>query len=183
MESKEPAELSGARECPFCPQAHRLRLHGWYKRWAHLPEGEGFTEVELRIRRLLCPLMRRTVSLLPSFCLPRRYYGPAALGVFLDAYVFALQSLVVALRRVHPQVTHHSVAQSLIAGFLRRQPQLTAFLGGLRLRTPDPPAGLSGRRLAAARLLLPLRQGFTDSAAALHHHGVPFHQRFGLGIA
>ena len=72
---------SESRRCPFCSDRHRLRIHGWYHRYAiqpRTPEGEV---PRIRVRRLLCVRQGRTVSLLPEFCLPRRQQGPAIRSV------------------------------------------------------------------------------------------------------
>lgn len=182
-EPQDAGEVAGAADCPFCPLAHRLRRHGFYERWALLVEGGVLVEHRVRVRRLLCPRTGRTVSLLPAVCIPRRQHGPEALGTLLDAYALAQQGLLAAYRCLRPGAESHSVPQHLVGGFLRRRPQWTAYLGGLRARVPLPPPGLEGRRLEVARLLLPLREGHPGGPQALRLHGVPFHERFALGVA
>ena len=54
--------------CPVCGAHARLQGHGSYPRNA-LPARE--TELVVMVHRLVCPVCRRTVSLLPSFLLPR----------------------------------------------------------------------------------------------------------------
>lgn len=58
-------------ECPSCYARARLHGHGWYARNG-LPSWE--CTLRLMIRRLLCPVCEQTVSLLPSFLLPRFQY-------------------------------------------------------------------------------------------------------------
>jgi hypothetical protein len=180
---QDPADLPGALACPFCPDGHDLRRHGWYQRWALLPEGPCVAERRVRVRRLLCPRVRRTVSLLPDFCLPRRQYGPEAVGLLLHLYAILRQGLLRAFQRLRPGAVRHSVPQHLVRGFLRRRPELTAYAGGLSPRVSVPPPDLWGHRLEVATLLLPLLPGHPDAAGALRHHGVPFHRRFALGVA
>ena len=183
-ELEDPADVAGALDCPFCPDRHPLRRHGWYPRWAYLPQpGPRVVEHRLRVRRLLCPHTRRTVSLLPDFCLPRRQYGPEALGRLLHLYAFVRHALLRAFRALRPQASGHSVAQHLVRGFLRRRPQLSAYAGGLSPRVAPPPPGLDRPRLEVATLLLPLLGGHADAACALRGHGAPFHARFALGLA
>lgn len=179
----DPADLPGALGCPFCPDGHDLRRHGWYERWAVVPEGASFVEGRVRVRRLLCARARRTVSLLPDFCLPRRQYGAEAVGLLLHLFAFLRQGLLCAFRRLRPQATRHSVPQHLVRGFLERRPELTVYAGGLAHRVPDPPPELEGPRLEVATLLSPLLQGQRDAGSALRHHGVPFHARFERGVA
>ncbi|MEM7202550.1 MAG: DUF6431 domain-containing protein [Planctomycetota bacterium] len=73
-----------SRKCPFCRDKHRLRLHGHYHRHVLVPGDQAPERVP--VRRLLCTRVRKTVSLLPDFCLPRRQHGPAILGTFLAGY-------------------------------------------------------------------------------------------------
>lgn len=160
-----------------------MRRHGWYARWAIVPAETAFEERRLRVRRLRCPRVGRTVSLLPDFCLPRRQYGPEAVGLLLQLFALLRQGLLGAFRRLRPQATGHSVPQHLIGSFVRRRAQLTVYAGGLAPRVPDPPPELDGARFEVATLLLPLLQGQPTAPAALRHHGVPFHARFALGVA
>ncbi len=182
-EAGDRADTPGDRECPFCSDHHPLRAHGWYPRWAYLPDGERLAEHQVLVRRFLCPHVLRTVSLLPDFCLPRRQYGPEALGLLLNFFALLGLSLLMAFRRLRPEVERHSVPQHLVAGFLLRRPQLTAYVGGLFERSPQPPSGIVGRRLEVARFLVPLCHERPSAAAALRHHGLPFHRRFALGLA
>ena len=56
--------------CPHCKADH-LKKHGYYTRGLITISFEG----EILIKRYLCPECRQTVSLLPSFCHPKRTYG------------------------------------------------------------------------------------------------------------
>ena len=183
LELEDPADVPGAGDCPLCPSRHRLRRHGWYERWAYLPEGQRVVAHRLRVRRLLCPCAGCTVSLLPDFCLPRRQYGPEALGLLLHLYAFVRQALLRAFRALRPQASGHSAAQHLVRGFLRRQPQLRAYSGGLFARMAPPPPGFDRVRLEVLTPLLPLLVGHPDAACALRRHGGSFHARFALGLA
>lgn len=57
--------------CPVCGAHARLQGHGSYLRNG-LPSKE--TELVVMVHRLLCPVCRKTVSLLPSFLLPYFQY-------------------------------------------------------------------------------------------------------------
>ncbi len=170
-----------ARECPFCSDGHRLRIHGWYRRFALLPDPEP--AVEIPIRRLLCPATGRTVSLLPDFCLPRRQHGPHILGLFLAAWALDGRFLLESLRAARRDAAWHSVAQSLLRGFLRRLPPLQTYLASLRPRPIPAPKDIRAERRSVTAALLGLREGFCDLAAAFVQHGRVFHARFGLGLA
>jgi hypothetical protein len=138
--------------------------------------------VVLEIRRLYCRQARKTVSLLPDFCFPRRQYGPAAVGFLLECLIILKLSFLAAVRKLRPEAERHSLAQELVAGVVRRRAQITAYVGALRHRVEDPPLGLSGRCHEAALLFLPLREGFETGASALLHHNAPFHGRYGVGL-
>lgn len=173
---------SATRACPFCSDRHPLWIQGWYWRYAL---GPGFGEGEvlrIRVLRLLCARRGQTVSLLPEFCLPRRQHGPAILAIFLQALVQGL-SLLEALRQARVEVASHSVAQSLVRGFLSRRTELLVYLGGLRARALDPAISPGRDRWGLASLVDGLCQGFQDPARAFEVHARGFHDRFGLGLA
>jgi hypothetical protein len=56
--------------CPHCDAARQLHGHGNYSRQVCDQE----RCLQILIKRLLCPICKRTVSLLPSFCLNWRHY-------------------------------------------------------------------------------------------------------------
>ncbi len=56
--------------CPLCGEVCPLHSHGSYQRRVCCPEGCS----DIPIQRLRCSICGRTVSLLPSFCLPFRHY-------------------------------------------------------------------------------------------------------------
>lgn len=169
-----------ARECPYCPDRHRLRLHGHYLRFALVPGAEAPDRV--LVRRLLCARTGRTVSLLPDFCLPRRQHGPAIVGAFLSRYS-AGDPLLTALRAVRPDAPGHSVAQALRRGFLSRAGPIRTYLARCRHRALEPPSSPSGRRREVAALLVGLCHGFATAAAAFVHHGVEMHLLAHVGLA
>lgn len=170
------------RRCPFCEGTHRLRLHGWYERQALLPHQGGV--VRVWVRRLVCAVSGRTVSLLPDFCLPRRQHGPGILGVFLKAFISG-HSLVESLKQARPDVVEnsHSVPQSLVRGFLSRSHQLRAYLAARAPRLPPVPRAIPAQRRVLALLVQGLLDGFDCTVHAFVRHGRLFHDRFGLGLA
>ena len=169
------------QRCPFCSNAHRLRLHGWYGRQALLPH-QG-TVVRVWVRRLCCAVTGKTVSLLPDFCLPRRQHGPGILGIFLQAFISG-QTLLESMRQARPDVVGHSVPQSLLSGFLRRGHQLRAYLALRAPRQPPLPrrADVPMERRVLAMLVQALLDGFDSVVRAFEHHGRLFHDRFRLGL-
>jgi hypothetical protein len=169
-----------SRECPFCRDKHRLRLHGHYHRLFLVPGTQGPSRV--RVRRLLCIHVGKTVSLLPDFCVPGRQHGPAILGTFLTGYAQG-QPLLTALRTVRPDTPGHSVAQSLRKGFLARAGPIRTYLARLRARALEPPLTVVGRRREVAALLVGLCHGFATAADAFVRHGVELHVALQIGLA
>ena len=165
--------------CPFCPEKHRLRRHGWYFRFALLPL---LSPQRIPIRRLLCPKAGRTVSLLPDFCIPKRQHGPGILGIFLNALLEGL-ALVAALRSAYPDASRHSAAQSLRDGFLRRSHQIRAYLAGLFPRAVEFPSHMPKQKHPLAPLVRGLLDGFSGPESGFTHHGYHFHRNYGLGLA
>ena len=168
------------RKCPFCADGHSLWLHGWYQRWAEFPDPER--PQNLPVRRLYCPRVRRTVSLLPDFCTPRRQYGPAVLALFLKLFL-AGACLLEALRNVRRDAPSHGVAQSLRDGFLGRAVQIRVYLARRRHRAVEPPEQIRKDRRRLAELFFGLAAGFETPQAAFIFHTVRFHEAFGHGLA
>jgi transposase-like protein len=65
--------------CPLCPSPEPLRAHGFYSRTVVDVQYDG----TIRVRRYLCLLCRRTVSLLPEFVLPYLRFSIQVIGLFL----------------------------------------------------------------------------------------------------
>ncbi|HLF81943.1 MAG TPA: DUF6431 domain-containing protein [Anaerolineales bacterium] len=168
------------RKCPFCSDGHALRLHGWYRRWALLPDPEPARNIW--VRRLYCPHARRTVSLLPDFCLPRRQHGPAILALFLKLFL-AGRCLLEALRSVRLEAPCHAVAQSLRDGFLAREVQIRAYLAQRRHRAVEPAEPIRQDRRRLAELFFGLIAGFASPPVAFVFHSVKFHDAFGAALA
>jgi hypothetical protein len=69
--------------CPQCKYDY-MRKHGYYERYLITIGFEGI----IKIRRYYCRSCKRTVSLLPSFCHPKRGYGILAIyGLLTEFYV------------------------------------------------------------------------------------------------
>ena len=79
-EDKPQAYVEGNGKYPEaperCPQKDckapiKMKKHGYYKRYIFVT---GFFGI-IRVRRYKCSVCGRTVSMLPSFCVPRLQYG------------------------------------------------------------------------------------------------------------
>ncbi len=82
------------RCCPHCEALDRLIGHGSYPRNAVDPQHS----TAIRVKRFFCPVCGKTVSVLPTFCLPRRHYQTATIQTVLDLR-FAAQASWAAIRR------------------------------------------------------------------------------------
>lgn len=168
------------RACPFCPDGHCLRIHGTYQRQALFPDRSA--PETLTIHRLLCVRRRRTVSLLPDFCLPRRQHGPSILALFLLALLEGA-GLLKAIRSVRGEVRHHSTAQALLRGFLQRGKEIQTYLARVRHRALGPPKRVPPEHRLLGALFYGLVHGFHDPSSAFTFHGSRFHERYQLGLA
>jgi hypothetical protein len=75
--------------CPLCHARYCFLAHGFYYRTlVHV----DFDQV-IAIRRYLCRLCRRTVSLLPDFVLPYLRHSTVIIGLFLVSRLLAERSL------------------------------------------------------------------------------------------
>jgi hypothetical protein len=139
-------------------------------------------EQRIAVRRLYCPHAKRTVSLLPDFCIPRRQHGPAILALFLGLLVKGL-ALLKALRAVRAAAPCHALAQSLRDGFLKREAKIRVYLAGRRQRAAERPKDVPERCLTLGELFGGLTEGFGCPAAAFLSHTVDFHSQFADGLA
>ena len=73
-----------------------LKKHGFYSRYLITIGFEG----EIIIRRYYCGRCRKTVSLLPSFCHPRRTYGTEAIIAILKTFYDAVTSVCMAIAHI-----------------------------------------------------------------------------------
>ena len=67
--------------CPQCQAKHPLTAHGFYTRTIVDAAFDG----SIRVRRYLCEVCKRTVSLLPEFALPYLRSSVTAIALFLVA--------------------------------------------------------------------------------------------------
>jgi hypothetical protein len=65
--------------CPHCDATDRLIGHGSYPRAAV----DHIQAISIRVKRFLCGVCRKTVSVLPTFCLPWRHYQASTIQAVL----------------------------------------------------------------------------------------------------
>jgi len=84
--------------CPFCHAQDPLRAHGFYFRTLVDVSYDG----SIPVRRYLCLLCKRTVSLLPEFVLPYLRFSIRVIGLFLVARLLDKRTLKEAAGKVWP---------------------------------------------------------------------------------
>jgi hypothetical protein len=83
------------KNCPHCQALDRLVGHGSYPRSAVDP----LLSTPIRVKRFLCAACQKTLSVLPSFCLPWRHYQTASIQSVLDLRCSARASWSAIQRR------------------------------------------------------------------------------------
>ena len=145
-ERYEEIEWPVLEVCPVCRAHARLQGHGWYGRNA-LPSRE--TELVVMIHRLLCPVCRRTVSLLPSFLLP----------CFQHTARFVVESLLGKVRSYRELLKFHW------RRFLGNANRVLAFLRDLGMRECLP----DGEKERAMKLLGSIEASGLERFSMLFH--------------
>jgi hypothetical protein len=74
-------DLCRLDHCPLCKARHSFIARGFYKRTLVDLDFDG----SILVRRFLCKICRRTVSLLPEFALPYLRFSISIISVFLEA--------------------------------------------------------------------------------------------------
>ena len=67
--------------CPNCREPGQFDCHGYYDRYVSASEGRD--SIQIRVRRFLCHLCRRTTSMLPDFAQPHRLVATDTVSQYL----------------------------------------------------------------------------------------------------
>ena len=113
--------------CPQCQAKQPLTGHGFY--WRTLVD-LGFDGV-IRVRRYLCLLCKRTVSLLPEFALPWLRFSITVISLFLVAHLLRGLPLAAAAAAASQRAMPYQRGQFWIRRFRRQAEHLCAALAGL----------------------------------------------------
>ena len=113
--------------CPQCQAKQPLTGHGFY--WRTLVD-LGFDGV-IRVRRYLCLLCKRTVSLLPEFALPWLRFSITVISLFLVAHLLRGLTLAAAALAASQRAMPYQRGQFWIRRFRRQAEHLCAALAGL----------------------------------------------------
>ena len=84
-ESKDAEYPKAPKKCPHkgCHIPKKMKKHGFYSRYLITTKFKG----HIKVRRYRCSVCGRTVSFLPSFCIPRFAYGvEVVIGILKDLF-------------------------------------------------------------------------------------------------
>lgn len=118
--------------CPQCQASCPLTAHGFYCRTLVDVEFDG----AIRVRRYLCRLCQRTVSLLPEFALPYLRFGISLISLFLVARLLAGRSLREAARAALQPSMPYQRGQFWIRRFQKQALALCAALASVTVVVP-----------------------------------------------
>lgn len=121
------------QHCPQCQARQPLWAHGFYCRTLVEMGWEG----TIRVRRFLCRVCRRTISLLPQFALPYLRFSVVIVCQFLLARLLQRHTLVAAAVTAGQAGMPYQRGQFWVRRFRRQAEALAAALAD---RMPLPPA-------------------------------------------
>jgi Domain of unknown function (DUF6431) len=128
--------------CPQCQAKQPLTGHGFYCRTL---VDLGFDGV-IRVRRYLCLLCKRTVSLLPEFALPWLRFSLTVISLFLVAHLLRGLTLAAAALAAAQRAMPYQRGQFWIRRFRRQAEHLCAALA--ELAAPPTATSFVSRALA-----------------------------------
>jgi hypothetical protein len=113
--------------CPQCEAKQSLIGHGFYRRTLVDPAFDGV----IHVRRYLCRLCKRTVSLLPEFALPWLRFSLTVISLFLVARLLRGLTLVAAALAASQAAMPYQRGQFWIRRFRKQAPTLGVALAPL----------------------------------------------------
>jgi hypothetical protein len=120
--------------CPQCQAKQPLAGHGFYQRTVVDVTFDGV----IRVRRYLCRLCRRTVSLLPEFVLPWLRFTITVISLFLVARLLRGLTLVAAALAASQKAMPYQRGQFWIRRFRKQAPALGVALAPLAAPVSAP---------------------------------------------
>ena len=118
--------------CPQCAAAQPLRGHGCYCRTLVDRDFDGV----IRVRRYLCLICKRTLSLLPAFALPWWRFSITVIARFLVARLLQQRTLVAAACAAGQPTMPYQRGQVWLRRFRTQAPRLRLALASLVRPTP-----------------------------------------------
>jgi Domain of unknown function (DUF6431) len=120
--------------CPQCEAKQPLAGHGFYQRTVVDVTFDGV----IRVRRYLCRLCKRTVSLLPEFALPWLRFTITVISLFLVARLLRGLTLVAAALAASQKAMPYQRGQFWIRRFRKQAPALGVALAPLAAPVSAP---------------------------------------------
>lgn len=120
--------------CPQCQAKQPLAGHGFYQRTVVDVTFDGV----IRVRRYLCRLCKRTVSLLPEFALPWLRFTITVISLFLVARLLRGLTLVAAALAASQKAMPYQRGQFWIRRFRKQAPVLGVALAPLAAPVSAP---------------------------------------------
>jgi transposase-like protein len=113
--------------CPLCQSRDPLRAHGFYWRTVVDVHYDG----SIPVRRYLCVLCKRTVSLLPEFVLPYLRFSIRVIALFLVSRLLSQRTLAKAAEAASQCTMPYQRGQFWIRRFCRQAEALCTALASL----------------------------------------------------
>ncbi len=167
QELSEPDRYRPDR-CPLCHAPDPLRAHGFYCRTLVDVQYDG----SIRVRRYLCLLCRRTVSLLPEFVLPYLRFAIPVIGLFLVARLLDRRTLRAAAEAAFEPSMPYQRGQFWVRRFQQQAMALCAALAGLTAVVPARDFLTQALQMLAAIGWIPAHR-FLFAALRMHLLGWP----------
>jgi transposase-like protein len=120
--------------CPQCQAQQPLSGHGFYHRTLVDLAFDGV----IRVRRYLCRVCRRTVSLLPEFALPWLRFSLPLIALFLVARLLQGLTLLASAQAAGQPAMPYQRGQFWIRRFKKQAPTLGVALASLTAPLPAP---------------------------------------------
>jgi hypothetical protein len=120
--------------CPQCGAKEALSGHGFYARTLVDLAFDG----AIRVRRYLCRLCKRTVSLLPEFALPWLRFSLTVISLFLVARLLQGLTLAAAALAARQPAMPYQRGQFWIRRFRRQAPAVSLALASLSAPAAAP---------------------------------------------
>lgn len=127
VDSMEEANRCRPATCPQCESKQPLVCHGFYKRTVVEFAWDGV----IRVRRYLCKVCRRTVSLLPEFVLPYLRFAIVVMAAFLKARLRGGQTLKAAAETACQTNMPYQRGQQWVRRFQSQAESISAALAAL----------------------------------------------------
>ncbi|MCD5413449.1 MAG: hypothetical protein LR001_00375 [Clostridiales bacterium] len=102
--------------CHNCKKMVRFGKHGFYDRYSILETFSG----NVVCRRYICPLCNRTISYLPSFCLPGFTYGVKEIWRCLKEIILSYGTLKACLNKLNDIYVRLNISRQLAYHYKKR---------------------------------------------------------------